>query len=270
MVDRLNDQEVEVVDGFVEAILTEVPQQLTPGSWLASQEWGDAFRARLQGHHAMSEEPLSRTQFEAAFNQASEVAGWTVSRPPGPIQRFFDTTVTRAGRQRRISLKASSARDMRRGTVHISKLTEAAWIQDARRQADRRDEIVRLFQEYRSVTDCIIMLRGFRQDDGRIDYELVEVPTDIFANVDQLRIADAQPATISVLPDAEVFRIRVDRSDAKITLTGIRIEACTIHGTWQMSPPGRGTGSETTASSSAAGDVTTNDIGTNLTSGGSR
>jgi hypothetical protein len=33
------------------------------------------------------------------------------------------------------------------------------------------------------------------------------------------------------VPDA---RIRIDRSDAKITVSGIRTEVCTVHGRWTV------------------------------------
>ena len=52
--------------------------------------------------------------------------------------------------------------------------------------------------------------------------------------VDQLTVAQAQPATIPLPPgtparDADL-RIRVDRSDANITITGIKLSAMEVHG----------------------------------------
>lgn len=50
-------------------------------------------------------------------------------------------------------------------------------------------------------------------------------------------LAEAQAATIPV-PTGKTppdFKIRIDRSDSKITLTGIRIAMCTIHGRWRIS-----------------------------------
>ncbi|MDR6688974.1 hypothetical protein J2Y41_004574 [Arthrobacter sp. 1088] len=153
----------------------------------------------------------------------------------GATNRFFDTTLSKDGVRKRLSLKASAARDMKRDWVHISKLTEAAWIQDVRRQVDRRDNIVNLFKEYRAGTDGIVMLRAFREV-GAVDYQLVEIPTSIFEAVDSLSVEDAQKATIPMPSDAVVpsFKIRIDRSDAKITLTSIRLAAITVHGEWKL------------------------------------
>ncbi|MGI8627876.1 MAG: hypothetical protein ACR2J5_15120, partial [Geodermatophilaceae bacterium] len=197
--------------------------------------WSDGFLARLRAHHALSEEPLSTTQFEAAFNAASATAGWAVTPAEGATNRFYDTTIERNGVSKRLSLKASSPQTMSRNSVHISKLTEAAWIQDTRRQSDRRDQLVRLFREYQQITDAIVMLRGFRRP-GAVLYELVEIPTDLFSSVALLSVEAAQKATIAI-PEGQTvpaFKIRVDRSDAKITLTGIRLDVCTVHGTWEL------------------------------------
>lgn len=232
----LNDQEVIVVDNFVTAILTPVEQALLMDSWLTSEAWGQAFLARLRAHHALSMEPLGTLQFESAFNAACEAAGWFVTPASGATNRFYDTTLEKDGVRKRLSLKASAAADMRRGWIHISKLTEAAWIQDVRRQNDRRENLVTLFREYRQTTDGIVMLRAFRLEDT-IDYQLVEIPTSLFVDVDSLSLEDAQLSTIPIPSSAVLpsFKIRVDRSDAKITLTGIRLEVITVHGQWMLS-----------------------------------
>jgi len=130
-VDALGDHEVVVVDHFVDAVLTPVDYELTEDSWLTVQPWAEAFLARLRAHHALNPEPLSTTAFESAFNASCKAAGWRVLPSASATNRFFDTVLMVPGRGRmQISLKASAARDMREEWVHISKLTEAAWIQD--------------------------------------------------------------------------------------------------------------------------------------------
>lgn len=68
-------------------------------------------------------------------------------------------------------------------------------------------------------------------------YELLEIPTTIFAPVASLTVQQAQPGTIKIAGGATApdFSIRIDRSDSKITLTGIRLDLCLIHGRWGMS-----------------------------------
>ena len=235
----LGTQEVAVVNEFVDSLLAPVTEDLLPGSWLTTPEWSRAFLARLRAHHALSREPLSTTQFEAAFEAACEAAGWMVDSSPSATQRFYDTAIAPPGTllSKRISLKASSAKGMSRNSVHISKLTEAAWIQDVRKLADRQDRIVDLFREYRAATDGIIMLRGFPSAAG-VFYELVEIPTTLFKPLDDLDIKTAQQPTIPVPPTSEdpYLKIRIDRSDAKITLTGIKLAVCSVHGRWTLEP----------------------------------
>ena len=237
----LGAQEVAVVNEFVDSLLAPVTEELLPASWLTTPDWSEAFLARLRAHHALSREPLSTTQFEAAFEAACEAAGWMVDSSTSATQRFYDTAIAPPGTllSKRISLKASSAKGMSRSSVHISKLTEAAWIQDVRRLADRRDRIVDLFREYRAATDGIIMLRGFRSA-ASVFYELLEIPTVLFAPIDDLDIASAQHQRISVPPDPAdpYLKIVIDRSDAKITLTGIKLAVCSVHGRWTLEPQG--------------------------------
>lgn len=237
-ISHLGDPEVVVVDRFVDAVLTPVHYDLKADSWLTIQPWAEAFLARLRAHHALNPEPLSTTAFEAAFNASCQAAGWTVHTSSSATTRFVDTRVTIPGKRLfPLSLKATAAKNMVRSQVHISKLTEAAWIQDARTQSSRRDKIVELFAQYRQQTDSIIILRCFRLvDSPSLLYELVELPTAAFEPVKDLSVAEAQLATIPIPPGVDLpdLRIRIDRSDAKITLTGVRIDVCTVHGQWTI------------------------------------
>lgn len=235
-IDALSPQSLSVVSQVIRAINAPAHAVISKDSWLATPEWADGFTARIRAHHALSREPLSTTQFEAAFELACQNAGWDVESATSATQRFYDTRIRIPGeRPKSISLKASSAKDMRRNWIHISKLTEAAWIQDARKQADRRNNLIDLFSEYRQYTDLILMLRAFRTKTS-VTYELSEIPTSLFIQVGNLSIEDAQQSTIPIPAESAVpdFKIRVDRSDAKITLTGIQLEKCVVHGSWEL------------------------------------
>ncbi len=56
-------------------------------------------------------------------------------------------------------------RDRLKGSAHISKLTEAAWIQDVRSARARRQRLLELFRDYRAAVDAIVMLRAFCEPD---------------------------------------------------------------------------------------------------------
>ena len=234
-VDQLSDPEVVVLDRFVDAVLAPIEHELLPGSWLTTPTWSTEFLSRLRAHHALTPAPLSTTAFEDVFNASCVAAGWTVAPATSAINRFYDTVVTLPEQPKRtLSLKATSAKAMQENSIHISKLTEAAWVQDTRRQADRLRHLRKVFAEYRAQTDAIIILRCFRQAGGERRYQLVEIPTALFAGVDQLTVAEAREGTIPIPPGADVpdLKITVDRSDSKLTLSGIRLAVCTVHGTW--------------------------------------
>lgn len=237
-IELLNDAQVVVVARFVDGVTGATDVELLETSWFATSIWAEDFTARLRAYHANADDPLSSTAFEAVFVGACRTAGWEVARAASATHRFFDVTLARGGESpRALSLKASSARDMQRGSVHISKLTEAAWIQDARRARDRKPLTVQLFDEYRSVTSAILMLRGFRTSDPpALEYQLIEIPTGIFARVADVPAADFQAGTVAVRGEDGVvdFKIRLDRSDAKITLMGTRLGVCTVHGSWKL------------------------------------
>lgn len=236
-IDQLQPPEVVVVDQFVDAILGTVEYELTPGSWLTIPAWADTFLARLRSHHALNSNPLMTDAFEEAFNAACEAADWAVSPTVSATHRFYDTTITIPGQgDRQFSLKTTAAKSMSRSSVHISKLTEAAWIQDERTKKGRRDKIVELFTEYQQETDSIIVFRCFRDRPDVFRYQLVEIPTTLFVSIKSLSVEEAQASTIPIPPKTRTpdARIRIDRSDAKISVTGIRIELCVIHGYWTI------------------------------------
>lgn len=234
--DRLGDAEALVVEQVIDAELTDIESTYLNSSWLVTDTWAASFSARLRAHHALNPEPIATSAFEAAFNEACRNAGFQVVATSSATHRFFDTTIiTSGGLIRHISLKSSSARDIREDRLHISKLTEAAWIQDTRRQRDRQQSIITLFQDYRAATDAIVMLRIFPLPEA-YRYQLVEIDTSLFDHVDQLSVAQAQQGTIN-FPIGRNSRdrdyaIRIDKSDAKITVTAVDIERCVIHGEW--------------------------------------
>ncbi len=229
----LSDQELEALANIIEALTAPISADWTGPGWLPLA-WEARFRSALRIHHAINANPLGREAFEDAFNTTCESLGWRVYPAKSATNRFYDTVVDN-GVIRRLSLKATAAQRMREDVVHISKLTEAAWIQDARRKADRHRKLLSVFAEYRDTTDAIVLLRAM-QHSGATRYQLLEISTELFASVPDLTAEQSQAGTIPLPPGSStpVLKIRLDRSDAKITLTDIRLSACTVHGTWEI------------------------------------
>lgn len=148
------------------------------GTWLTSSvEWIEYFGLALSVHHSATTEPLGLTAFEAVFRNACDHLGWPTDPPGSRTRRFVDLTVqpTREP-ERRLSLKSTAAQRLSNRSLHISKLTEAAWVQDARTARDRKCRTQALFRQYQSAVTHIVMLRAFRESHDEVPsrYQLVE------------------------------------------------------------------------------------------------
>lgn len=215
---------------FISALRTQCKSHMNPKSALNSEAFETEFRSKLLTHHCFMGSPLFQESFDTAFTAACSHAGHQVEQAQAG-HRFWDVMID----GRRISLKSSKARSLRKETLHISKLTEAAWIQDCRTAAKRREHTHRLFQEYCGEVDAIVQLRYF----GSLRlYELVEIPVSLFLQVLKVGTAyfaaDGPTINIPIGKDPPDFTLKLDRSDAKITIANINKELCLVHGTWQL------------------------------------
>lgn len=238
--DTFSPVKIEFVARVMESLANppsaEIRQQ---GTWLTgSAEWIEYFSLALSVHHSATTEPLGLTAFEAVFRNACEHLGWPIDAPGSRTRRFVDLTVRPGvGPERRLSLKSTAAQRLSKTTLHISKLTEAAWIQDARTASDRRNRTQKLFRQYQSAVTHIIMLRAFREEPGQAPslYQLVETPVTIFDSVLSAPLdvftRDA-PLIECQIEDSLVAVVAIDRSDAKVTVRRVQLSACTVHAEW--------------------------------------
>lgn len=243
-IDELTPMGVRFVGRMVDSLQRPAaPTPSTASTWLTlNPEWVEYFSLVISAHHGVTTEPLGLVNFEVAFRNACEAVGWTVSPPGSATQRFVDLEVDDGTQARRLSLKSTAAKSLSPSRIHISKLTEAAWIQDMRSAATRREKTIALFREYRATVDSIVMLRAFMKKAGQVPtrYELVEIPTTIFASLDNEPVAsfDSDGPRIACSLDGEpvVAHVALDRSDAKITVASIKITACEVHARWDLTP----------------------------------
>ena len=238
--DELSPVKVEFVARMVDS-LSRPPRADTIGeTWItASPEWVEYFGLALSVHHGTTHEPLAQTAFETVFRNACEYVRWPIDAPGSLTQRFVDTTVEAGGETRKLSLKSTGALKFTKTSVHISKLTEAAWIQDARTPKARRDELLALFREYREAVDAILMLRAFRRRADLLPqrYQLVEIPGRVFDSIQDASLRDFErdaPVIECRIDGEPVAYVAVDRSDAKITVRRIQLSACIVHAEWSQ------------------------------------
>lgn len=222
--------------------LSSPPRADVTSTWLtASPEWVEYFGLTISAHHGATVEPLGLTGLEVAFRNACEAVAWTVDQPGSATRRFVDTTV-QVGEEapRKLSLKSTAARKLSATTAHISKLTEAAWIQDVRSARDRRKRTLDLFRQYRAAVDSVVMLRAFRSAPDAMPgkYQLLEVPTEIFGSLEDIPLsafaADGPTLDCAYRDEPIAARVTLDRSDAKITVKQIKLTVCTLHAEWHM------------------------------------
>ncbi len=238
--DSFSSAKIEFVVRAVESLANPPSAEVRPGTWLTDHpDWIEYFGLALSVHHGATTEPLGLTSFEAVFRNACEHLQWAVDPPGSKTQRFVDLSV-RAGHiaDKRLSLKSTAAQRLSRRTLHISKLTEAAWVQDERTARGRRQKTLATFRQYQQAVTDIVMLRAFRDapDKAPSLYQLVEIPASIFDSIQReaLSIFERDAPVIPCRVGGEVVAaVAIDRSDAKITVRQIQLSACTVHAEWR-------------------------------------
>ena len=237
--DRLSPAKIRFVENVVDSLSNPPRASICEqGTWITDvPDWIEYFGLAVSVHHGTTTEPLGLTAFEAVFRNACESVNWTLDPPGSSTQRFVDLVIREDhGPKRRLSLKSTAAMNLSKTRAHISKLTEAAWIQDERTSKNRRRRTLKLFQEYQQAVDAIIILRAFREKGEPPNlYQLLEVPTTLFDSIQQAPVEDFQrdAPIIKCLSDGQtVARVAIDRSDAKITVRSILLSACIVHAEW--------------------------------------
>ena len=226
----ITESEEKRIKEFLQVLRTPCDVYRNNGSFFNTADFEQEFRSKLLAHDVFIGSPLFQQSFDAAFVTSCEHAGFDV-RIASAGQRFWDVEID----GKRISLKSTKAKRLPKKTLHISKLTEAAWIQDCRTAKRRQQETIELFSLYTAEVDSIIQLRYFN---NRSFYELVEIPVSLFKQVASVGRshfnADGPTINIPIGKNPPDFTLKLDRSDAKISVTRINKELCAIHGTWQL------------------------------------
>ena len=199
-------------------------------TWLPG-DWIEYFGLALSVHHGTTTQPLEQKGFETVFRNACESVGW-VAEPVSETQRFLDLNVKRGRLSRlKLSLKSTAAQRLSRTSVHISKLTEAAWIQDMRTAKQRRERTLALFREYMNAVDSIMMLRAFRKEQGiPSEYQLIEIPSGMFHSLQNAPLASFKTdgPTIDCSYAGHDVAARVSRS-IRCEDHGQTDQACRLH-----------------------------------------
>jgi hypothetical protein len=230
---NLTESEVRQLLNVARVMALPIEEHLLAKSKIVTPPFAEEFRARLQAHHATHTTPMDRLSFENAFLAASRASGRATEEAPSRTTRFFDATVD----GKRVALKTEGAKSMKADQLHISKLSEAAWIQDMRSGRRRHEMTIEFLEDFLANVDQIFVLRYYRSE-AAPHYELVEIPITHFALLRDVPVSafNADAPRIA-LEDSEgpIMEFRIDRSDSKITIGKIRKNRCLVHGEWLLS-----------------------------------
>lgn len=216
------------INELLAALRTKISVSWDKKSPLLNEAFVDEFQSRLLSQHVFLGTPLFQESFDQAFIASTKCAGFELAEAASG-QRFWDVKIGK----KNISLKSSKAKSLRIDKLYISKLTEAAWIQDCRSAKQRRDHTFELFKSYCKGVSEIIQLRYFQKTQT---YEIVGVPVNVLKKILELPVSafNADGPTINIPIGQEIpdFTLKLDRSDAKVTLANISKTVCRVHASW--------------------------------------
>ena len=121
----------------------------------------------------------------------------------------------------------------------FSKFSEARWIQQCTTLEELAEEARIRIPKHLALYDRVLVLRARDLSEKRVQYELVEIPMVLLQRVADLTSEDFTPRTKQGGSSARVkiegqtaYTLRLDGSDGKITLAGLRLQYCVRHAAW--------------------------------------
>lgn len=232
LIEGFDDAQMRQLRDIAWAMTVQVEYSINGESDLVSPRFNAEMKARLQAHHGTHTQPLDGLSFEDAFRAALEQDGRQVGALESATNRYYDVQAD----GERFALKSTKAKSLSATSLHISKLCEAAWIQDSRTVSMRQGKTLETIRSYTSVVDRLLQLRVL-PNPTRWNYELVEVPIALFDGVFELPRDAFQAAgpSLRIADEAgPIMTIALDRSDAKVTVRSIQKSRCVVHATWSL------------------------------------
>jgi hypothetical protein len=229
---RLDDEAARHLLQVASALAQPLDGGVNAEQGLMRPSFRRVFESRIKIHHATHSKALDRVAFEDTFRAAAIADGRSVRGSGSATEPFIDEVIDGEG----VALKSTAAKDVRSSFVHISKLSEAAWIQDVRNAAAREQRTKGLVRDFLDRAQRVYQLRVL-PDLQRWQYQIVEIPTPLFRPILDLERTNfaADGPRIDVMDDGGLcLRLVLDRSDAKITITRIPIERCVVHAEWSL------------------------------------
>ena len=235
----LSPIQVEVLTGIIAKFAEKQEREHLRTDFLDKDAF-EYFSTRLAAHHASSGVALKKENFEHILEQSFKRSGHDARRTEDMTHRGADLEVD----GRFYSLKTEAAKGLNPKSINISKLMEARWIRDLSSHADAPEQVRRRVLSHLQEYERIFMLRSYG-DERRVRYDLREIPKNILARVEHLQPEDFGTLTkaggtgANVMMDGRrVFRLVLDGSVEKVTVSGLDVDLCPLHAWWQLGRPG--------------------------------
>lgn len=237
IVKRLHPVQVDLLIEMAHAMSRDVEETFDPSSDIAAADFRVSFRNRLLIHHAANEAKLTKKAFEYAFRAASAADGKAAFITSSQTNPGADVTVDGVA----FSLKTEAAASIREKHITISKLSEGRWIQQCGSLEELAQATITRIPAHLQQYDRILTLRAHNLSAVKVRYELVEIPRSLLLQVQGLAVSDFSPRTPQGGSTARVkmggqdaFTLRLDGSDGKVTIANLRVNLCTLHGSWAI------------------------------------
>ncbi len=236
---RLSPIQLEVLMGIISKFSEEQKGEHLRDDFLDATAF-EYFSTRLAAHHASSGVALKKENFEHILEYSFRRSGHDAKRTDDMTHRGADLEVD----GRSYSLKTEAAKGLSTKSITISKLMEARWIRDLSSHADAPEQVRRRVLSHLQEYERIFMLRSYG-DERRVRYDLREIPKDVLALVEYLEPDDFGELSKSGGTGANVtmngrkaFRLVLDGSVEKVTISGLDVELCPLHAWWELGRPG--------------------------------
>lgn len=231
----LDSGQIDLLVEMANALKQVIESKINPDSDVLTAHFTSVFSNRLKLYHATHAEKFKKKTFEYAFQQASIAAGRVATINPDSTYPGSDIVVDGVS----FSLKTEAAKSINKHRIKISKFMEARWIRDCKSKRAFAKAIKTQIIPHLSNYERILVLRAFDTSDGRVKYDLIEVPKAILMQMEKLKEKDFSPrtkngSTVAFVKKGKetVFKLRLDGSVEKVTIEQLLVKRCIFHGSW--------------------------------------
>ena len=235
--EQLTNAQVTILETILDEFSKPISCKVHKTDFLTEDNF-EYFTERIKLHHANSIDPLRKEHFEHVLEQTLRDSGRIVSRETSKTTRGRDLTVDGIG----ISLKSESAKNTKPDKIKISKLMEAVWIKQLTSKEELpqflRQNVLDHFNNYERVFTLRTYFSRLREE---LIYDLREILVEDFRLISHLEPNDFSDLTKTNTTSATVkklgkdlFKLRLDGSDDKITIDNLNCDFCPLHCRWTL------------------------------------